>query len=290
MFGVIHMTRQRLLLRLLIRAALLAPGAIATGNARQRRRSRRSWGSGLYTIPLRPRGVRLHQRAAVNPFREVGQPAHYRPVRPARPDRRPGDPRGDHVTDQRPQERRAGHRADQGGVRAPNLMTIVRSGDSEAVTGYGIGLAKRETFKVFRCATQSPRHRYQGRIPDRPEEGVAPQPEALPRQHRTLLHPVLRPVKPFTPATGVMDRVFARTATHRVRPRTAGAAVPGDRLHQPADSQPSGARPTDRRVQQRRFHGLDRRRAKAVPAAVVHGGLRQDLRPPRAHREPDRPG
>jgi hypothetical protein len=30
--------------------------------------------------------------------------------------------------------------------------------------------------------------------------------------------------------------------------------------------------------------------AKAVPAAVVHGGLRQDLRPPRAHREPDRPG
>jgi hypothetical protein len=84
-------------------------------------------------------------------------------------------------------------------------MTIVRSGDSEAVTGYGIGLAKRETFKVFTCATQWPRHRYQGRIPDRQRVWLL-----NPKRYLANTEPFFTPVlQPFTPATGIMDRIFA---------------------------------------------------------------------------------
>jgi hypothetical protein len=37
----------------------------------------------------------------------------------------------------------------------PNVMTAVRSGDFEAVTTYGIGLAKKETVKVFTLSRPS---------------------------------------------------------------------------------------------------------------------------------------
>jgi hypothetical protein len=92
----------------------------------------------------------------------------------------------------------------------PNVMTAVRSGDFEAVTTYGIGLAKRETFTVFTL-----------RNPNRLVIDIkAAFPTVLKKvwlfnQKRFSVGtepyytPVLRPVQPLTPATGVMDRIFA---------------------------------------------------------------------------------
>lgn len=92
----------------------------------------------------------------------------------------------------------------------PNVMTVVRSGDFEAVTTYGIGLAKRESFRTFTLSN--------------PSRFVIDIRAAFPtvlrkvyffNQGRFLANrppfftPVLRPVRPFTPATGVMDRLFA---------------------------------------------------------------------------------
>ncbi len=92
----------------------------------------------------------------------------------------------------------------------PNVMTVVRAGDFEAVTTYGIGLAKRESVRVFTL-----------RHPDRLVIDVRSTfPTVNKRvwffnQKRYLANtepfftPVLRPVRPWTPATGVMDRTFA---------------------------------------------------------------------------------
>jgi len=92
----------------------------------------------------------------------------------------------------------------------PNVMTAVRSGDFEAVTTYGIGLAKKETFTVFTL-----------RNPNRLVIDIkAAFPTVLKKvwlfnQKRFSVGtepyytPVLRPVQPLTPATGVMDRIFA---------------------------------------------------------------------------------
>lgn len=92
----------------------------------------------------------------------------------------------------------------------PNVMTVVRSGDFEAVTSYGIGLAKKETFKVFTLRN--------------PNRLVVDIKAAFPtvqkkvwffNQKRFIANtepfftPVLRPVQPLTPAIGVMDRIFA---------------------------------------------------------------------------------
>ena len=92
----------------------------------------------------------------------------------------------------------------------PNVMTAVRSGDFEAVTSYGIGLAKKETFKVFTLS--------------RPSRVVIDVKAGFPtvtrkvwffNQRRFVANrepfftPVLRPVRPLTAATGVMDRLFA---------------------------------------------------------------------------------
>lgn len=92
----------------------------------------------------------------------------------------------------------------------PNVMTTVRSGLFEGVTTYGIGLAKRTRFHV---------HRLHG--PDRVVVDVR---AAFPTVERKVYFfdedrflanqepffvPRLRPVRPFTPATGVMDRLFA---------------------------------------------------------------------------------
>lgn len=92
----------------------------------------------------------------------------------------------------------------------PNVMTAVRSGDFEAVTTYGVGLAKRTPFHVFTLSN-----------PDRVVIDVR---AAFPTVDRKVyffdedsfmanqepfFRPVLRPVRPQTPATGVLDRLFA---------------------------------------------------------------------------------
>ncbi len=92
----------------------------------------------------------------------------------------------------------------------PNVMTVVRSGDFEAVTSYGIGLAKRETFKVFTLANPSRlvidisaafptvTKKVWFFVPGRFAVGTEP-----------YYLPVLRPVRTLAPATAVMDRFFA---------------------------------------------------------------------------------
>lgn len=92
----------------------------------------------------------------------------------------------------------------------PNVMTVVRSGDFEAVTTYGIGLAKRTRVNVFTLR--------------RPSRVVVDVRAAFPTVNREVYFvdadnvasgtepffvPVLRPVRPPSPATGVMDRLFA---------------------------------------------------------------------------------
>jgi len=92
----------------------------------------------------------------------------------------------------------------------PNIMTTVRAGDFEGVTTYGIGLAKRTPFQVF--TLQDPSRvvihvRAAFRTVDRKVfffnldnyiDNVEP-----------FFTPVLRPVRARTPATGVLDRLFA---------------------------------------------------------------------------------
>ena len=95
-------------------------------------------------------------------------------------------------------------------VALPNVMNVVRAGDFEAVTTYGIGLAKRTPFTVFTLA--------------KPSRLVVDVGAAFPTVQRKIYFldeprfvantppfftPVLRPVLPGTPATGVMDRIFA---------------------------------------------------------------------------------
>jgi hypothetical protein len=92
----------------------------------------------------------------------------------------------------------------------PNIMTAVQSGDFEAVTTYGIGLAQREPFTVFSLTG-----------PDRVVIDVGAAFRTVQRQvyffdedafvagQEPFYVPVSRPVLPLTPATGVMDRLFA---------------------------------------------------------------------------------
>jgi hypothetical protein len=92
----------------------------------------------------------------------------------------------------------------------PNVMTTVRSGDFEGVVTFGIGLAKRTTFHVstrrnparvvvdVRAAFRTVQRRvwffdHQNFVDNSP-------PFFVPRR---------RPVIPLTPATGLLDRLFA---------------------------------------------------------------------------------
>lgn len=92
----------------------------------------------------------------------------------------------------------------------PNVLTTVRAGDFEAVTSYGIGLAKRTAFEVFTL-----------RDPDRVVVDIR---AAFPTVDRKVWFfdedrfvandepffvPRMRPVRVATPAIGVMDRLFA---------------------------------------------------------------------------------
>ncbi|HEV7212030.1 MAG TPA: GerMN domain-containing protein [Blastococcus sp.] len=92
----------------------------------------------------------------------------------------------------------------------PNMLMTVRSGDFEAVTTYGIGLAARQPFHVFtlsspprvvvdvNAAFRTVQRKVYFLDPARFATGTEP-----------YFRPVLRPVLPLTPATGVMDRLFA---------------------------------------------------------------------------------
>ncbi len=92
----------------------------------------------------------------------------------------------------------------------PNVMTTVRAGDFEAVTTYGIGLARRTRVNVFTLR--------------RPSRVVFDIRAAFPTVNRNVYFvdadnvasgtgpffvPVRRPVRPLSPAVGVMDRLFA---------------------------------------------------------------------------------
>lgn len=92
----------------------------------------------------------------------------------------------------------------------PNVMTTVQAGDFEAVTTYGIGLARRTSFHVFtltgparvvvdvRAAFPTVQRRVW--FFDQDNFVADQQPFVTPRR---------RPVRPATPAVGLLDRLFA---------------------------------------------------------------------------------
>jgi len=92
----------------------------------------------------------------------------------------------------------------------PNVMTAVRAGDFEAVTTYGLGLARRTPFRV--TTLQAP-----PRVVVEVGAGFATVPRKVWFFHRDRFvdnrEPFFvartRPVVPGAPATGLMDRLFA---------------------------------------------------------------------------------
>ena len=92
----------------------------------------------------------------------------------------------------------------------PNIMTTVRAGDFEGVTTYGIGLAKKTEFRVatlpdldrvvieIRAAFRTVDRGVFFFNRDNFMDNAGP-----------YFTRVVRPVRPRTPATGVMDRLFA---------------------------------------------------------------------------------
>ena len=92
----------------------------------------------------------------------------------------------------------------------PNVMTAVRSGDFEAVTTYGVGLAKKQPFRVF-TLTGPPRLviDVDAAFPTMNRKVYFFNQPRFDANHEPFFTPVLRPVLPGTPATGVMDRLFA---------------------------------------------------------------------------------
>jgi hypothetical protein len=92
----------------------------------------------------------------------------------------------------------------------PNVMTVVRAGDNEGVTTYGIGLAKRTSVQVFTL-----------RSPDRVVVDVHAEFATVSRKVYFLNRPrflanqppfftsVQRPVQPLSPGRGVLDRMLA---------------------------------------------------------------------------------
>lgn len=91
-----------------------------------------------------------------------------------------------------------------------NLMTAVRSGDFEAVTTYGLGLAKRTPFRV-RTLTDPDRVVVEVRaaFPTVRRRVWFFDSDAFVANREPFFVAVRHPVLPHTPATGVMDRLFA---------------------------------------------------------------------------------
>ena len=115
----------------------------------------------------------------------------------------------------------------------PEVMSAVRSGEFEAVVSYGLGLAGRAPFHVHTVANPSRlvidvgvavstvlRRVY---LLDRARFAVGREPAFV---------PVLRPVPAMTPATGLMDRLFAgptpTEAAHGLAFISSGASGYGD--------------------------------------------------------------
>jgi Sporulation and spore germination len=114
----------------------------------------------------------------------------------------------------------------------PNVMTTVRAGDFEAVTTYGVGLARRTPFEV--STRQDPSRLV---IDVRAGFRTVQKPVYFLDRDRFVdnLEPFFvsrkRPVLPGTPATGLMDRLFAgplpaerRQGLRLVRSRATGFA------------------------------------------------------------------
>jgi hypothetical protein len=92
----------------------------------------------------------------------------------------------------------------------PNIMTTVRAGDFEGVTTYGVGLAKRTPFEVF--TLQNPTRvvidiRAAFRTVDR--QVFFLNQDNYVDNVQPFFTPVVRPVRASSPATGVLDRLFA---------------------------------------------------------------------------------
>jgi hypothetical protein len=92
----------------------------------------------------------------------------------------------------------------------PNVMTVVRSGDFESVTTYGIGLAKRARVSVTRLSNP-------GRVavdvradfPTVSRKVFFFDEDRFVANTEPFFVPRMRPVRPGSPAVGVMDRLFA---------------------------------------------------------------------------------
>jgi hypothetical protein len=92
----------------------------------------------------------------------------------------------------------------------PNIMNVIGSGDFESVLSYGIGIARRASFHVFTLTRPS-------RVVidiSTPFRTVPKSVYFFDQRHFTanklpFVTRVLRPVLPGSPATGVMDRLFA---------------------------------------------------------------------------------
>jgi hypothetical protein len=92
----------------------------------------------------------------------------------------------------------------------PNIMTTVQAGDVEGVTTYGVGLAKQNTFNVF--TLQDPSRvviDIRAAFPTVVRNVYFFNHSNFLNNQRPFFSPRPRPVRPLTPATGVMDRLFA---------------------------------------------------------------------------------
>ncbi len=92
----------------------------------------------------------------------------------------------------------------------PNVMTAVRAGDFEAVTTYGLGLARRGPYEV--STLRSPARVVVEVAADFPTEQRKVwffHEERFVDNDEPFFVPRQRPVRIHAPATGVMDRLFA---------------------------------------------------------------------------------
>ena len=94
--------------------------------------------------------------------------------------------------------------------RLPNVMTAVRAGDFEAVTTYGLGLAKQTRVRV--TTLQAPPRvvvEVGARFPTVERKVWFFHRDRFVDNREPFFVPVRRLVRPGSPATGVMDRLFA---------------------------------------------------------------------------------
>ncbi len=92
----------------------------------------------------------------------------------------------------------------------PNLLTTVRSGDFEAVTTYGVGVARKSSFHVF--TLRGPARvviDVRASFPTVDRKVYFVDEQRVVANTPPFVVPRLRPVRRGTPATGLMDRLFA---------------------------------------------------------------------------------